>query len=323
MLLKQQLQIFEKNKKKNNFSLTKLRLCAILNKKGFVVYIFKNGKPPYKKVCIGIRGQYGDILMQEPGLRKFIKNNPDTKITLAVSKKFKEILPLFYNYHDNIVEFKHFEGYNDWPTTEDLNYINERNFDAMFPPDIPKHQQNNWAKYRHIVKETALMIGLEEPDDIKINLNTPHGLVKEPKTASIHMFSSKWPGGVRSINIQKQNLIVDHLIRRGYKVYQISSPSQPHIKNTTKPIGNYYDACLNVLKTDFLISCDSGMPFLASAFDHPTLTLFSSGYNPLVNTTKNWHPSNPNAIYMESDKADNISIYKIYDAIDNLIRKTK
>ena len=49
-------------------------------------YIYPNKQPPYNKVCLGIRGQFGDIVMQEPALRKFIKDNPETKITLAVSK---------------------------------------------------------------------------------------------------------------------------------------------------------------------------------------------------------------------------------------------
>ena len=36
-------------------------------------------------------GQYGDILMQEPGLRKFIKDNPETKIVIALADKYKEV----------------------------------------------------------------------------------------------------------------------------------------------------------------------------------------------------------------------------------------
>ena len=69
---------------------------------------YLNKKAPFKKVCIGMRGQYGDILMQEPALRKFISDNPDTKIVLAVSDKYKDILPLFENYHENIIDFKIF-----------------------------------------------------------------------------------------------------------------------------------------------------------------------------------------------------------------------
>ena len=64
-------------------------------------YVYPNREPPYQKVCFGIRGQFGDIVMQEPGLRKFIKDNPDTKIVLAVSERYQQILPLFENYHEN------------------------------------------------------------------------------------------------------------------------------------------------------------------------------------------------------------------------------
>ena len=285
-------------------------------------YTFKNKKPPYNKVCIGIRGQFGDIIMQEPGLRKFISDNPSTKIVLAVYEKYKDILPLFYNYHENIIEFKAFEGYDKWPTEKDLQYIEKQGFDAMFPPDIPLHEQDDWPNYRHITEETALMIGLDSTTN-KIEMNLPEDVVKEPKTVCIHMFSSKWPGGIRSVGIKKQTLIVDYLKRNGYKVYQISSPNQPHIEGAIFPKGTYYDACVRVLSSDFLVSCDSGMPWITSAYNHPTLALFSYGYNNMVKTTKNWQPLNPNGIYLESYKADNISIYKIYSEIDELIRRTK
>ena len=299
------------------------KYCVIIYKKGrIIVYKFKNKGKPYNKVCFGMGGQYGDVLMQEPGLRKFIKENPDTKIVLAICDKYKDILPLFYNYHNNIIEYRVWEGYDNWPTERDIKYIEEQKFDALFPCEKPFHKQTDWIKYRHITIETAEMLGVTAINP-KINLKLPEKIIKEPKTASIHMFSSKWPGGVRSINEQRQKIIVDYLRAKGYKVYQISSESQPHISGTIKPKGTYYDACINVLKTDFLISCDSGMPFVTSAYNHPTLALFSTSYHPLAVTTKNWQPVNPNGIYLESRKAQNISIYKIYEAIDELIRRTK
>jgi len=285
------------------------------------MFKYENKSPPYKKVCFGMGGQYGDVVMQEPGLRKFIKDNPDTKIILAICDKYKEILPLFYDYHENIVDYKVWEGYDDWPTVKDQQYIKEQSFDAMFPFQKPFHEDNGFSNYRHITIETALMLGVTA-DDPKINLKLPKSVIKEPKTVSVHMFSSKWPHGIRSIEKQKQILIVDYLLRKGYKVYQISSPNQPTLPGVIKPSGTYYDACMNVLKTDFLISCDSGMVFIASAYDHPSLGLFSSGYNPLVPTTKNLQPINPNAIYLESYRGSDISIYKIFESIDELIRKT-
>ena len=283
---------------------------------------YDNRDSPYKKVCFGIRGQYGDIVMQEPALRKFIKDNPNTKIVLAVSEPYKQILPLYENYHENIVEFKVFEGYGHWPSPSDLQYIKDQNFDAMFPPDIPLHAQNDWANYRHIVSETALMIGCD-CDTNNIQLNMPEKVNKEPNTVAVHLFSSKWPYGVRSIAIEKQQAIVKYLLEKGYKVYQLSAPHQPQIEGTVIKQGTYYDACIRMLSTDFLVSCDSGMPWVSSAYEHPTVGLFSSNYNNLVTTTKNWWPVNLNASYLEAGSANDINNDLIFKAIDKMIERTK
>mgnify|MGYP003110648125 CR=1 FL=1 len=285
-------------------------------------FIFQNKKPPYKKVCFGIRGQYGDIIMQEPALREFIRNNPDTKIVIGAYKKYQDIFPLFYNYHENIIGYKAFDGYNDWPTKADKEYIKKEGFDAIFPNGIPIHQQPDWANYKHITVETALMIGLSARSS-NIELYMPDDVKKEPKTACIHMFSSKYPGGARSVGIEKQTAITKHLLKNGYKVYQLSAPHQPHIEGAIFNKGTYYDACIRMLSADFLVSCDSGMPWVASAYNHPMLGLFSTAYNDLVTTTKNWQPINPNAIYLESPYANAISIDSIIKEINNLIRNTK
>jgi len=283
---------------------------------------YKNKKPPYNKVCFGMGGQYGDIIMQEPGLRKFIESNPGTKIVLAVCDKYKDIQPLFYNYHEDIIDFKIWQGYDDWPTESDLNYINNQNFDAMFPFEKPRHEQPDWAKYRHIVEETALMLGVETSTN-KIELKMPENIVKRPNTIAVHLFSSKWPAGTRSISLEKQKAIVNYIKDKNYDVMQISAPHQPQIDGTIIEHGTYYDACINVLSCEFLVSCDSGMPFVASAYDHPVVGLFSSNYNTLVSTTKNWWPLNPNAIYLEAPVANYIENNKIFEAIDQLIEKTK
>jgi len=278
-------------------------------------YVYSNKPAPYKKVCFGIRGQFGDIIMQEPGLRKFIEENPDTQIVFAVSEPYKDILPLFENYHENIVGFKVWEGYNEWPSEADLKYMEEEKFDALFPPDIPLHPEADWANRRHITTETALMIGVTS-GDTDVKLTVPADVVKEPKTVALHLFSSKWPGGARSVDIQNQTAIVEYITNKGYKVYQLSAPHQPRIPNTTFSEGTYYDSCKRMLTTDLLITCDSGMPWVASAYNHPMIGLYSSAYNPLVGTTKNWQPVNPHAVFLEAPLANDISLEVIFAEID-------
>ena len=266
-------------------------------------------------------GQFGDIVMQIAALQQLIKDNPKTKIVLGMSKKYQQILPIFYDYHPNIIDFKLWEGYDDWPTPSDLEYIKEQNFDAMFPCGKTSHEDPLYARYRHINVETGLMMGIET-DIIDINLPYPKNIVKEPKTVALHLFSSKWPGGIRSVNIQKQNFIVNYLRKKGYKIYQISGPDQPHIKNTTFVKGTYFESCMKVLTTDFLITCDSGMAWVAAAYKHPMVGLYSWGYNPQVGTTKNWQPVNENAVFIEDFSANNIQISEIFKHINTKIKET-
>ena len=65
------------------------------------------------------------------------------------------------------------------------------------------------------------------------------------------------------------------------------------------------------------------MSVIASAYNHPTIGLYSSAYNPAVTTTKNWQPVNPNAAYLESNLANNISMYAIIDEINKKIKETQ
>ena len=91
-----------------------------------------------KKVYFGINGQFGDIVIQEPALRKFISDNPDTKIVLGCHKKYFPALSLYQGYHKNVIGFKSWDGYNDWPTESDKKYIEEQAFDHMFTT-MPQH----------------------------------------------------------------------------------------------------------------------------------------------------------------------------------------
>jgi len=277
-----------------------------------------------KKVYFGMNGQFGDIILQEPALRSFIEDNPETKIVLGCSKKYQEILPLYENYHENIIDFKIWEGYDDFPTKNDKNYIEEQKFDARFPlTGHPQLTQPDWFNYRHVTTETALMMGVKAKTS-NIKLNKPIGVVRKPRTVALSLFSSQWPRGVRSISVERQEFIARYLINMGYKVYQLSGPGQPCIEGTILDKNpNYFKSCKVMLGTDFLITCDSGMSVIASAYNHPTIGLYSSAYNPAVTTTKNWQPVNPNAVYLESNLANNISMYAIVDEINKKIKEAQ
>ncbi len=266
-----------------------------------------------KKVYFGINGQFGDIVMQEPALRKFINDNPETKIVLGCHNKYFPALQLFNNYHDNIVEFKSWEGYNNWPSESDQEYIDQQAFDHIFKT-MPKHTSPDWAKEIHQTREAALMQGIEV-SDIQINLPKPESIVNHDNTVAISLFPN-WPnGGIKSFSFESISNMVKVINKMGFKTIHLNGPNEPDIPNARKINGSYVDSVRNLIGTDLLVTCDTGMSWVASAFQHPTVGFYAWGYNPVAGTSKNWQPTNPNADYLEAYSVDKISKQDIVAAI--------
>ena len=70
----------------------------------------------------------------------------------------------------------------------------------------------------------------------------------------------------------------------GYKVIHLNGPNEPDVPNTTKVNGSYLDSVKNLLGTDLLVTCDTGIAWVASGYQHPTVGLYAWGYN-----SCSWH----------------------------------
>jgi ADP-heptose:LPS heptosyltransferase len=276
-----------------------------------------------KKIYFGINGQFGDILIQEPTLRKLTKTHPEAQIILGCHKKYSEVLELFKDYHPNIIEHKIWEGYNNWPTKSDNQYIDEQGFDLFYHP-MPKHPDGpHWVEKRHIVKEMGYMRQIELNDsELQLSLPCNYDIRKKQKTVSISLFPSDWRvKGIKSLTYEMIRGIVKVVTSLGYDIIHLNGPDEPDVPNTKKVNGTYVQSVGQMLSTDLLITCDTSMMWAASAFKHPTIGLFSWGYNPIAKTTKNWQPVNPNAIYLEDYAARNIKKQDIIKALCDKLRK--
>ena len=69
-----------------------------------------------------------------------------------------------------------------------------------------------------------------------------------------------------------------------------------------------------------LITGDTGMSWVASAFNQNVIGLYAKKYNFNASTSANWQPTNSKAIYLERDNVNEIPIAEIINAID---KKTK
>ena len=280
-----------------------------------------------KKIYFGINGQFGDIIIQEPTLRKIIKLNPDAEIYIGAYKKYFEILDVYRNYHENIKGFIEWERYTTryekngdgyWPSEKDKEIIEKIGFDKMY--DVSPINDSEYVKHRHITEQFGKMFGIEI-DDKKVNLNTPKNIIKENKSVAISLFPSDWKtNGIKSLRPEIVNSIVYFLKQKGYTIYHLSGPGEPNVKNTIKIEGNYIESVYKLLQTEFLITCDTGMAWVASAYNHPTLGMWAWGINGHASTADNWMPINPNATYMQARLANDINLYSIFDKIKEMVK---
>lgn len=86
--------------------------------------------------CGFLAGQFGDLVIQTAVVQAFKEQYPDSQLTFACAEKYRDIMPLFYH-NKNIDDYHIWEGYDEWPTINDEEYIKFRNFNLVFNP-MPK-----------------------------------------------------------------------------------------------------------------------------------------------------------------------------------------
>lgn len=284
-----------------------------------------------KKVFFGIPGQYGDIVMQEPALRKYISENPDDKIILGASIRYADALMLYKGYHPNVTTLKVCNSYNDFPTEDDLRYFENEKIDYFPMADSEKvsesdrgklflHSENDWVEKRHQVAETALQLGVNidtnNVEDLKINLG--QRLSTTDKIACISPFPSFPQEGIKSLSAEQIVISVKVLSEMGYNVVHLNGPNEPDIPGTVKANRNWFGSTQVLRHADIYVGGDTGMSWVSSGYNIPTLGIYAWGYhNPSTKTSKNWQPVNPNAIYLEDQAA---SAVKIKDIVVNLVK---
>ena len=126
----------------------------------------------------------------------------------------------------------------------------------------------------------------------------------------------------KDLSISKTNEIVNLIKNLGFNVLQLSSASQPKLDNVVLNNTDYFNSVVNMLSCKALITINTGMSWVASAYNHKTLGLYGLddwGYHGLK-SSQIYEPINPNAIYLRSLHPDNINIEDIEKNLINLLK---
>lgn len=266
------------------------------------------------KIIFGNQGQRGDLIMNTVVARAIKEKFPNCHTSMSINKQYEDMKELFYN-HPYIDSVSIWEGYDDWPTQNDINHA--KNFDIILHP-MPQHPNNHcWYNLVNYQTEAAcIMNGFTPPKDLSCILNKYFEVKKQIKSVCISPFTA-WER--KNISSEKWQSIIDYIYNKGYLVFQIGSKNEYKFNNTIKEDLTYIESTKLALGCDLVIGLDGGFSWLMSAYKHPFLGLYGHSYDNLI-SPKVYEPINPNSTYLESFRAQDIPNDIIFQKIDELLK---
>lgn len=269
------------------------------------------------KRAIGmIAGQFGDLVISTVAARTFKQQFPDYQLEFGISNKFQGIAPLFFN-HKHIDKIHIWEGYDDWPNhPHDLRHLNHEKYDIVFNA-MPKHTKLDWYNYYHFTQENCLVHGIEPPENLQCNLTKWFDTIPDYKNyIALSVFPGYGVSNGRTFSTEKLNKLVDNIHKLGYKTILIGTDKEPKLNNTETTNTTFFNAVKIMLSCKMLITADTAMSWVASAYSFPTIGYYTRNYSDMrIDRICSHIPINPRGQYISADKIDNIPIEKILELI--------
>jgi hypothetical protein len=266
------------------------------------------------------QGQIGDLVMQVVLCKQFKRNHPNSHITFSVNKKYENCKDLFKK-NKHIDEIKIWDGYDDFPKETDIDFLKKKskNYDYIFDP-MSCHKDNQWYTKTHHIQAFSNNHGLGKIKDLKIDLEQWFDLNPKYKDCvCITAFSSA--EGVRDIPKDFANKIIEHIHSLGFKTIQLGLKTHQRLNTTYGPIGGtVMEDVIVALSCKMLLTTDTGMNWIMSGYNQNVLGLYSNCSYPIPAPLYNRTPINPNGLYLEADRVENINLQMIKGYISKLLK---
>lgn len=261
------------------------------------------------------QGQIGDLALNIIAARALKEAQPDVHLTFSINKKYASAAPIFHH-HPLIDAIKIWDGYDDWPTQKDMEYIDNHHFDMFFSPN-PKMVNYNWAGMHHHSQEVCAMHRLTPPKDLSVVLTQYFDLLPKYKNCiAFAPFTSA--GSARDIPFAYAKKLVEHCHALGYDTVQLGLPTMPDL-GTKFGItgGTIFEDVVIARSCKLLVTADTGINYLMSGYKHPTVGLYSTLCYPYPTQLVNRIPVNPNAQYIEGASVETIDMNRVFYLIEN------
>lgn len=265
--------------------------------------------------------RFGDLFINTAACRILKQFDPRCHLTFVINGDYREAAPLFiaHPYIDKIyVTDSPVGAFN----ATDIVWINQQNFSHIFDPMVDHNHSDPWFLHRNQPQELAYINGIptlaEETGKLYLNkwFKETEGL---KDYVAFQAFAGSYDAAnKKALSPARAQEIVNIILSNGYKVLQLGLPHEPKLEGTTRLITDYFTMARNMLGCKALVTTDSGVSWLASCYDFPTLGLYSHDYY-TKEFVKNIQPLNNRAVYLDEVNVNDISLDKIKQSLHTLL----
>jgi heptosyltransferase-3 len=283
------------------------------------------------RIYTGLLGQIGDIVCFTPTVRRIKELFPHSRITFAVSRKYREAgelvagLPyvdrLFVTeqYFDRLSPplFQPFE--RGWPVDfrgED-EVAEQRRHDLVLETR-PRHRRERWWEHVHQVEEMAHMVGVPGPIDCRTEIAIPPDTpIPEAARGKIVFHNDPaidpvkaWPWELALPFLRQFPL--GEVVLLGGPGPEVPGAMDLRGRTTLAQAAAVIAACR------CYVGIDSGLMWIAGSLQVPAVGLYGTAYVPAYGAIQ---PVNPKAAYLQAEGAlSAITADAVSRAVDRMLR---
>ena len=265
--------------------------------------------------------RYGDLFINLTAFRALKRLDPGCHVTMAINGDYREAAPLFLDQDciDRIhITHSPIGGFD----AVDMEWIKSQQFTHVFDPMQDHSHAHPWfLTGRNQPQEVAFMHGIPIAADEtgKLTLNRwfqPSAGFEQ--YVAFHGFAGSHGPNRKMFTPERAQEIVNLIESKGYRVLQLGIPSEPKLDNTLRLDTDYFTSVKNVLGCKGLLTGDSGVCWMASCYDFPTVGVYSHDYYGEANV-RAIQPINRNARYLSAPNVNDVPLADISAALDNLL----
>ncbi len=249
--------------------------------------------------AIGFKqGQIGDLVIQTAVAAAFKEQYHDTHLTFGIGSKYKDMLPLFFN-HPFIDDYHIWDGYDNWPSNLDVEYIKFKNFDFVFDA-MGGHTQANWYNFNHYATEDCLIHGIKPLPKPVYYLNKWFPLHSDcNKIVTLSLFPSKSTQMDKTLRIQEAEKFCKDLRTLGFTPLQLGGRFDYKLDNAICPDFSIFEATKYMLSSKVHVTADTSFASIAAGYNHPTIGFYGLNYPDMTDCFSHL-PPNRNAYYFRN-----------------------